>query len=189
MNNSRETELTLIDSLLTLLRANESTYTNSPCESQYYETARQLKDFIDEIPGGFLIYRADGDEEIIYANKALVQIFKCSSLSEFRELTGNSFKGVVYPDDFEQVEQSITQQIEISKDNLDYVEYRIRRNDGVIRWVEDYGHFVHSESAGDIYYVFISDATEKITRRIAEKDSLLSEKKKNEQKFKNIIEE
>lgn len=189
MNNSRETELTLIDSLLTLLRADGSTYTNSPCESQYYETARQLKDFIDEIPGGFLIYRADGDEEIIYANKALVQIFKCSSLSEFRELTGNSFKGVVYPDDFEQVEQSITQQIEISKDNLDYVEYRIRRNDGVIRWVEDYGHFVHSESAGDIYYVFISDATEKITRRIAEKDSLLSEKKKNEQKFKNIIEE
>ncbi len=49
------------------------------------ETALEVMSFMDEIPGGFLIYRADGKEEIIYANTALINIFKCNSLQEFRE--------------------------------------------------------------------------------------------------------
>ena len=73
--------------------------------AQYMDTAYQIKKFIDEIPGGFLIYRADEDEKIIYANKALMRIYKCDSFEEFAVLTRNSFKGMVHPADLDEVEQ------------------------------------------------------------------------------------
>lgn len=131
-------------------------------------TACEIIRFIDEMPGGFLIYHADDQEKIIYANKALLRICQCDTLSEFRQLTKNSFQGFVYPPDLAVVEQSIKEQITASQYDLDYVEYRIRRKDGQIRWIEDYGHFIHTDSIGDIFYVFISDATEKREQRQAD---------------------
>ena len=124
------------------------------------------KKIIDEMPGGFFIYRADGDEEILYANQALFRIFNCETEEEFRELTGNSFKGVVHPEDLDEVEQSIKDQIAVSKYELDYVEYRIVQKGGEIRWIEDYGHFTHSDLLGDVFYVFVGDATDKHKRRM-----------------------
>lgn len=143
-------------------------------------TARQVIKFMDEMPGGFFIYHADDNEEIIYANKAILRIFQCDTLEEFQELTGNSFKGLVHPDDLEMVEESIKKQIASSQYDLDYIEYRIICKDGSIRWIEDYGHFIHNDSVGDIFYVFAGDATEKRKR-------MLSEKTKNEQKLQSLM--
>ena len=121
--------------------------------------AFNFKNFIDKMPGAFFIYHADGNEEIIYANQATLRLFKCGTMEEFRELTGNSFRGIVHPDDLEGVELSIQEQIEQSQDDLDYVEYRIIQKDGSIRWIEDYGHLVHNDDIGDMFYVFAGDAT------------------------------
>lgn len=156
-------------------------------DSEILLTACNAKNFIDEMPGGFFIYHADGNEEIIYANKAVLRIFGCSTLKEFRKLTGNSFKGMVHYEDLDSVEKSIKTQISMSHYDLDYVEYRIIRKDGEIRWLEDYGHFVHIESIGDIFYVFVGDATEKRMRYLAEKDALLSENSAKEKKLKSLI--
>ena len=153
------------------------------------ETAQKIKDFIDEIPGGFLIYSADANEEIVYANKALLKIFRCNDLAEFKRHTGNSFKGVVHANDLDTVEKSISEQIANSPECLDYVEYRIVRKDGIVRWVEDYGHYIHSETAGNFYYVFISDATEKVTRRMAETATIINAGKQKEQQLQNLIQE
>ena len=75
------------------------------------KTALELKKFVDEIPGGFFIYHADGGEELLYANKAMLRLFACDTLKEFQELTGNTFPGLVHPDDLESVECSIREQI------------------------------------------------------------------------------
>ncbi len=191
--SNRKSEGNLIERMLSILSLYESDSeqleAKSPSDEYNSEIALQIQDFIDKIPGGFLIYKADGDEEIIYANKALIKIYKCDSLAEFRKLTGNSFKGMVHPDDLEAVEKSINEQIANSIDDLDYVEYRITDKNGVVRWVEDYGHFVRTETAGNLYYVFIGDATEKITRRMSETAALLNEKLEKERKLKNIIKE
>lgn len=149
----------------------------------------EIKNFMDEMPGGFLIYWMDKNEEIIYANKALLRIFQCSTLEEFRELTGNSFRGIVHPEDLDAVEESIKDQIAHSQYDLDYVEYRIIRKDGAIRWIEDYGHFLHIDSVGDVFYVFMGDATEKRNLQLAEISRLTEEKKWKEQKLETLIEE
>ena len=145
-----------------------------------------LINLMDEMPGGFFIYRADPAEQIVYANKAVLRIFQCDNMEEFQILTGNSFKGLVYTEDLDAVEQSIKEQISASKYDLDYVEYRIVRKDGTIRWIEDYGHFIHSETAGDFFYVFIGDATEKKARQLSEAEILIKEKN---QELQEIIEE
>ncbi|MDE7246682.1 MAG: response regulator [Lachnospiraceae bacterium] len=132
------------------------------------QTLPIIEQISEGMPGGFFIYHADGDEELIYINGAMLRIFGCDTLEEFKELTGYTFKGIVHPADIDKVEDSIKTQIAHGGDNLDYVEYRIVRKDGTVRWVEDYGHFVHTEVYGDLFYVFIEDATERIQKRMAE---------------------
>lgn len=145
--------------------------------------------FMNQMPGGFFIYHADSREQIIYVNQALLRIFQCDTAEEFRRLTGNSFQGMVHPEDLDAVEESIKRQIAQSKYDLDYVEYRIIRKDGEIRWIEDYGHFVHSETIGDIFYVFISDATEKRQRQLTEQSAMIKNAAaESELKLRTLIE-
>ena len=114
------------------------------------------------IPGGFFIYHEDEKRELIYANNKVLDIYGCKTLDEFKELTGYTFQGMVHPDDFESIQTTIDSQIDDEKgDSTDHVEYRIIRKDGEVRWVDDYGHYSYSPEFGDVYYVFISDITEK----------------------------
>lgn len=154
-----------------------------------FQAALENLRFMEEMPGGVLIYYADGGEEIVYANRALLRIFQCTTMEEFRTLTGNSFRGMVHPEDLENVEQSIREQVAKSQYDLDYVEYRVRRRDGQIRWIEDYGHFVQNGSGRGIFYVFLSDATGKRHRRLIERALLLSEKRERERQLQSLTEE
>ncbi len=130
------------------------------------ETFPIIEQITAGMPGGFFIYHADGDEKLIYANRALFRIYGCEDLEEFRKYTGYTFPGLIHPEDLERVERSISQQIGGSDNNLDFVEYRIVRKDGAIRWIEDYGHFAHTDLYGDLFYVFVEDATEKHLKAI-----------------------
>ena len=116
------------------------------------------------MPGGFFIYKAEEPEELLYANRAVFQIFGCADEAEFRELTGYTFRGMVNREDYDAVSASISQQISDSGEQMDYAEYRITRKDGAVRWVDDYGHFAQTEAYGGVYTVFISDITEKKTK-------------------------
>lgn len=160
--------LALID-LLQAGRAASDRRTETLSPEEDLQAAWAMLDFMEEMPGGFLIYRAGGSEEILFANRGLLRIFQCETMEEFRRLTGNSFRGLVHPDDLEEVEASIETQIASSRFDLDYVEYRVTAKDGSIRWIEDYGHFIHSDVVGDVFYVFLGDATEK-------RDQLLRER-------------
>ena len=130
-----------------------------------FELNEQTLSFVEALgshmPGGFFIYKAEQPEELLYANKACVDIFGCDDLEDFKKLTGFTFKGMLHPEDYRAVSDSIVHQIENSDDNMDYVEYRIVRKDGAVRWVDDYGQYSETETYGGVYYVFISDITEK----------------------------
>ena len=132
------------------------------------ETIPVVEEIGRHMPGGFFIYKAEQPEELLYANHAVLDIFGCANLEEFKELTGYTFKGMLHPEDYRPVSDSIVEQIAKSEERLDYVEYRIIRKDGAVRWVDDFGHYTETEAYGGIYYVFISDITEKRQRRIEE---------------------
>lgn len=121
-----------------------------------------IKEFAKNMPGGFFIYKRDETEELLFLNDVMLDIYGCENLSEFKELTGFRFSGMVHPEDVEAIETSISQQVDVNDMRLDYVEYRIVRKDGHIRWVSDYGKMVQTEEYGDVFYVFISDITDKV---------------------------
>ena len=124
------------------------------------ETLPIVEEIGRHMPGGFFIYEAAGDGKLLYVNRAAMDIYGCADLDEFKELTGYTFRGMVYPDDYDSIATSIDDQIESQNDNNDHVEYRIVRKDGAVRWVDDYGHYTETDAYGGIYYVFISDITE-----------------------------
>ena len=124
------------------------------------------------IPGGFFTYHADGNYEIISFNSELMRLFECNNAEEFREYTNNSFKGIVFEDDFDYVQNSIKSHI-TPENNIDFVEYRIKTKSGIIKNVRDYGRFVKTEKYGDIFYVFINDTTEEEHRKITEEEESL----------------
>ncbi len=123
-------------------------------------TIHIVEDIGRHMPGGFFIYRCGGDEELLYANKSVCSIFGCETLSEFRELTGYTFRGMVLPEDYDELSASLNEQMDASEEKIGYAEYRIRRKDGTIRYVDGHGHFTETLAYGGICYVFMSDITE-----------------------------
>lgn len=151
-------------------------------------TARQIKRFTDEMPGGFFIYRNDNGK-ILYVNYAVLQMFGCETEEEFWSLTGGTFRGLVHPDDWEAVEASVREQISQNSFDLDYVEYRVVRKDGSVCWVEDFGHFIETEELGGVFYVFLADNTERRRRRAAERAAILEEKLQKERELQEQAEQ
>lgn len=131
-----------------------------------------IKSFCDEMPGGFFVYKATGAGEFIYINQAVLKILGCATEEEFRELTGNVFKGMVHPEDFPEVDRSIHDQIDGSSENLDYVEYRIIQKDGNVRYVEDYGKYIITSNYGGIFCVFINDVTDRFIKRMEDLEKI-----------------
>lgn len=125
----------------------------------------------DHIPGGFYISKADGSGKLLYANKAVCDIFGCDDLEEFKAFTGFSFDGMIHPEDRAKVVDVVDRMEREGRFDHDSLEYRIVRKDGEIRWVKDYGQHMKSESNGGLYFVFITDITGKHLR--AETDKAL----------------
>ena len=121
------------------------------------------------IPGGFFSYHADGNYEIISFNSELMQMFDCKTAEEFREYTNNSFKGIVLEEDFDYVQSSIKSQV-TDENTIDFVEYRIRTKDGIMKNVRDYSRFVKTEKYGDIFYVFLNDITEEERKKLSDEE-------------------
>ena len=124
MGKQAETNYNLVDYILSLTEtsADENAAGSPPLENgssadesgmEKRRIAEQMLEIINHMPGGFFLYHADGDEALIYVNEGMLRIFGCDTEEEFRELTGNSFRGIVHPDDLEHVEKSIQEQIGI----------------------------------------------------------------------------
>ncbi|MCR5113121.1 MAG: GGDEF domain-containing phosphodiesterase, partial [Acholeplasmatales bacterium] len=117
-----------------------------------------IKNALENIPGGFLIYRADySKEEIIFANQKLIDMFECEDYEDFLNFTHGSFKGVVCDDDYQAAENQIKIQINSGANNFDHIQYHIITKTGRVLYVEDFGQYVESEDEGPLFYVYIVD--------------------------------
>lgn len=119
-----------------------------------------ITELLATMSDGFFIYRAEEGEKILYANPTVLRMYGCKTMKEFREYVGNSFRGMVHPEDVDRIEQEITEQIRNSSERMDYIEYRIIRKDGEVRYINDWGHLETSEEDNKLFYVIIKDVTD-----------------------------
>ena len=134
----------------------------------------RMAESLASMSDGFFIYRAVNEQQILYANPAVITIFGCDTMDEFMEAVGGSFKGLVHPEDLKRVQWEIEDQIRQSAKRMDCVQYRILRKDGQIRWIDDYGHLEGSQWGEEhrLFYVFVKDITDTISR--VQKEKLLN---------------
>ena len=129
-----------------------------------------IEQFGDHMPGGFFIAKADESGDLLYANRSLWKLFGCDSLADFAAFSGFNMRGMVHPEDQSVIFSTVRKRKEGYLQETDYLEYRIVRKDGQVRWVDEYNYFVHSELHKDMYYVFVSDTTE--ARQLAEAEKV-----------------
>ena len=115
-----------------------------------------LEKLSTNMPGALLVYKKNEGEEIVFVNQEIARIFECDSIDEFMKFTGGSFATIVYPEDIEKIEDSINAQVSATG-GYDYIIYRIITKNGNIKTVEDWGHLVHDDELGDLYYVYLHD--------------------------------
>lgn len=116
-----------------------------------------LNDISENLPGAFIIYRADKeDDEIFYANKEFLDMSGYENLDAFFNGTKKSFRNLIREDQQKAVEASIWNQIESGSKN-DYIHYQLRRQDGTYIPVLDQGRIVESERFGRVFYVLFMD--------------------------------
>ena len=116
-----------------------------------------LKDVSEHLPGAFIIYRADKeDDELFYANHEFLHMTGYKSMDELFRLTQKSFRNLIRQDEQQQIEASIWEQIDSGNEN-DYIHFHLRKADGTYLSVLDHGRIVESQQYGKVFYVSFMD--------------------------------
>ena len=116
-----------------------------------------LKDISEHLPGAFIIYRADKeDDELFYANHEFLHMTGYKSMDELFRLTQKRFRNLIRQDEQQQIETSIWEQIGTGNEN-DYIHFHLRKADGTYLSVLDHGRIVESQQYGKVFYVLFMD--------------------------------
>ena len=93
-----------------------------------------FKDISEHLPGAFIIYRADKDNDELF------------------RLTNKRFRNLILKDEQKQIESSIWEQIDSGNEN-DYIHFHLRKADGSYLSVLDHGRIVENQQYGRVFYV------------------------------------
>ena len=116
-----------------------------------------LKDISEHLPGAFIIYRADKEnDELFYANHEFLQMAGYKDIDELFKLTKKSFRNLIREDEQQQIEASIWQQIDSGNEN-DYIYFHLQKADGTYLSVLDHGRIVENQQYGRVFYVLFMD--------------------------------
>ena len=118
-----------------------------------------LQDVSKNLPGAFLIYIADPEnDDILFANRELIELAGCSDFDDFLDYTDRRFRNLIHPDERNSVETSIWEQIDAkTSGNNDYVRFHFAKKDGTYIPVLDHGRIVENRYYGNVFYVLIMD--------------------------------
>ena len=116
-----------------------------------------FKDISEHLPGAFIIYRADkDDDELLYANHEFLQMTGYKNLDEFFSLTNKSFHNLIRENEQQQIEASIWKQIDAGNKDA-YIHFHLRKADGSYLSILDHGRIVDSQQYRRVFYVLFMD--------------------------------
>lgn len=132
-------------------------YQKGFCSEVRTQLGFALRDVSENLPGAFIIYRADKmDDEILFANREMIRLTGCQSMDELLTYTQGSFRNLIRQEERKTVEQDIWTQIEDGHRN-DYIHFHLKKQDGSLLEVLDHGRIVENERYGKVFYVLIMD--------------------------------
>ena len=116
-----------------------------------------LKDISEHLPGAFIIYKADkDDDELFYANHEFLHMAGYKTVDELFRRTKKSFRNLIRKDEQQEIESSIWEQIDGGNEN-DYIHFHLQKADGSYLSVLDHGRIVESRQYGRVFYVSFVD--------------------------------
>jgi PAS domain S-box-containing protein len=126
---------------------------------QMEEALERLRKIADRVPGMVYQYqlRPDGTSCFPYASEGIRDIYRVSPQDVIDD--ASSVFAVLHPEDIDAVSESI--QISASKMELWNHEYRVKFEDGTIRWLSGNAMPQHKEDGSVMWHGFISDITER----------------------------
>ena len=119
----------------------------------------RLNDISMNLPGAFLIYRADPtDDELLYANCEMLRLTGCDDMSAFFDYTKRSFRNLVAPSEQDSVQTSVWAQVNADCTDINaYVRFSLVRHDGSLVQVLGHGRILEHSSYGRLFYVLFED--------------------------------
>lgn len=119
---------------------------------------RQIELMLAQLPGGIQICRMDQDFSTKWISQSLYCMLGYKSADQYAADTDNSCHGFILPEDYDKVSRQVTN--DLAKKKSYYAEYRVRKMDGTIIWVADFGKQVEDADGENVIYCFISDITD-----------------------------
>lgn len=116
-----------------------------------------LKDVSENLPGAFIIYKADkNDDEILFANREFIRFAGCKNMDELLVYTKRSFRNIIRVDEREAVIADIWKQIDEGHTN-GYTHFYMQKADGGHIQVFDHGRIVENGRYGRVIYALITN--------------------------------
>lgn len=148
---------------------------NSVTDHDGEELRREEKEhFMECLPAGFLRCAKAGGIE--YASEGVLALYGCCGREQFQELCGGNIAGMVLAEDRRRAFGELEEQLRRNPDSSK-TEFRVRRRDGEIRWVDCRGRVVTDLNGNKCFGgVLIDDTEAKMARQSyweqARRDSL-----------------
>lgn len=126
-----------------------------------------LSEVAGSMPGGMLVCKATEDQEILFANQAMIDLLECDSFEDFMHYTGGTFFSILYPGEEEIMKKEFHRQLDEkdNKDHTDFLTFRIVTKKGRVVTVEDMGRKKENPFYGELYYIFMYDKAEREKRQ------------------------
>ena len=114
-----------------------------------------LQSIVRNLPGVIFVFDAYSNK-MLYANPECIRLFECEDIDDFMNYTNGSVKGILSADEWEEIDMEVWRQINNPDNDKRYVmEYDIITKTGKRKRVNEWGHLVHDNRYGDVFYVIL----------------------------------
>lgn len=126
-----------------------------------------LSELSNSMPGAMLVCRATEDQEILFANRGMIDLLECDNFEDFMHYTGGTFFSILHEGEEKAMKKEFHRQLDEkeNKNHTDFLTFRVITKKGRVITVEDIGRKVNNPFYGELYYIFMYDKAEKEGRQ------------------------